>query len=426
MEQFGTDVLLDLTIEGVAGNSDLNLTTYVDLFKWSAFMNNGYVIYARFIDPNLVNFTTLANSKYLAEARKKPLEVKFRLKYNTSTTGMEKTGTDIRIAYMTNLHAIIPDSTTPAGFFEFIAVDPSSYRLNSGDSSGAAYKGTVSDVITQVVGRYAPEVSVSVSKTNDNKSNIWYQMRMAPKDFIVTLLDWSSSLTNNETNWIVASVDKTLQIKEQSELQSIDYGTYTVNTNYPGIHNCIRWELIAENYLTNIQTAIDTGGISATSGLYVSKENSITKDLSVITDARTSNKKNVELTNEQSFTKPTDILTGYTHVKSVPEDSSGSIGIKYQNYIDGRARQFYISMLYRLLRIKVSVFGNPNLDDGSNLGVSTVTLNMVDSKDEPYWIGGKWLIYGWEHIFDRNRHWRTNLYLSRFDYNSDAQVIRQK
>lgn len=418
----GTDVEVLVKIQ-----DGPDLSRSVDMFKNASFINNGYQIHVRVTDVNLSIFQELTNKKYLKEARKKPMVVEYSIGYTVSGDGSERR-TEPRIAYITNLVAKVPPGGQTAGYFEFIAVDPPTWHLNKGDATGAVYKGNVSKVIEDLVKKYTPQtgvgtITVDVSNTNDNTTNKWYQMRQDPKTFLMTLLDWSSSITGNKTNWVVASVDKKIIIKEQAELESVDLGEYSVNVSYPSAENVVSWERNDTNYLSNIQTKIITTGISAISGLYCDPKNPITKDLTVVDDENTSAKRNVRITDEQGFTKPDDEDVGITMIRSVPEDNSGAVGIQYQQYIDGRARGIFIGSLDILSRLKVTVHGSHLFSDSSVLGASTVKLLWTDAKDEP-WVGqGEHLVYGFEHVFTPDQRWYTNIYVNRKDFNAAARIV---
>lgn len=397
-----------------------DLSDVLQTFNWKSTINNGYVITATVFDPNLSRYQELTNEKYYKEARRKPLKIKFKMEYKVGEDGNKTTSE--RIAYITNLDSRVNRGGQSYGMFELIAIDPPTWFLNRGDADGTIYKGSVSDVIKQVINKYAPGIAVDISSTVDSKINVWHTMRQDPKTFITTLLDWSSSVTNNKTNWVVASVDEKIIIKEQAELQSYDLGTYSVNSSYPGANSVGSWERIDNNYLTNIQTRLASGGISSVSGLYCDPSNPITEKQTIVDDENTSKKKNVRLTNDQGFIKPKDKDVGWSYIRSIPEDSSGALGIPYQNYIDGRARNLFISSLDMLNRLKVKVLGSTKFDDSSKLGVSTVYLTWTDARGDPWTGNAKWLVYGFEHTFKRGG-WQTIIYLNRKDVDSSSQKV---
>ena len=400
----------------VGGGQDL--APWCVFCKWWSLVNGGYAIYARFLDPNLARFTDIANEKYLREARKRPLEVKYRFRWRVTNKETAE-----RTAYLTDLDARIGKGPQSSGWFEFIAIDPPSWYLNWGDGDGSVWEGNVSKVIKDVVQKYAPGITAEVGESKDNKKNKWHMMRQDPKTFIMSLIDWSASVTNKKTQWIVASVDDKIIIKEQAELKSRFFGDYSVNALDTAGQNVLHWHVMEQNYLTNLQTVLETSGISAVSGLYCDKENPITKDKVRVYDERTGNKKNVNLKSDQSFKKPTDLSKGWTYIHSIPEDSSGALGIKYQDYIDGRPRHTFLNMLNMLLRMKITVAGNHEVHDSSDLGISTLNLMWVDYQGAPYMFNGKWLVYGFEHVFTRARMWVTNFYIARLDYDAAAQKV---
>lgn len=418
VEQGGINVECVLKIE-----NGLDLSRGVAMFRWKSMINDGYSIYARIFDPNLSLFQQLTNEKYLRDARRKPLRVSFKLKHITGGD-QGKLETVERIAFMTNLEAKVPDGGQTAGFFEFIAIDPPTWYLNRGDADGSVWKGSVSDVIKNVISQYAPGIQIEISDTIDSSTNIWHMMRQDPKTFIMTLLDWSASVTNNKTNWVVASVDEKIIIKEQAELVGQDLGEYAANVDYPSALNIISWERQDNNYLTNIQTKIMTAGISAVSGLYCDNICPVTADDVLVFDENTPNKKNVRLNNDQGFIKPKEVDIGWTMVRSIPEDSAGSVGIQYRKYIDGRARALYIGILDVLNRLKIKIHGSTKFDDSSLLGASTVYCTWTNSQYEPWTHNGNWMVYGFEHVFTPNKEWYTYLYINRKDVDASADIIR--
>lgn len=415
----GTNVRVTITI----GDGGKDIGPYCNTFKWKSLLNGGYVVYAKFLDPHFAQFQATVDDKYLADARKKPLKIKFQLIYGAVGDGIDPSKTEERIAYMTDLRAKTSNGGQAEGYFEFIAVDPPSWYLNKGDGEGLIWKGKISKVIKDVITKYAPGITPEISETTDNKENRWQQMRQDPKTFIMSLLEWSASITNQKTNWVIASVDEKIVIKEQAELQSKDFGEYSINTDYPAGEDVINWEVLESNYLTNLQTQLVTAGISAVSGLYCDKKNPITKDKVVVNDENTGNKKNVNIQADQGFAKPTDKERGITFIRTVPESSGGDLGIKYKDYIDGRARGMFLNMLNMLFRMRIRVYGVPKLSDSSELGVSTIKLNWKDSQGQPFSFGGKWLIYGYEHIYNNNKEWTTDLFISRLDYDAQAQKV---
>lgn len=426
-QKIGIDVEIKASVLTDTEEDATDLSRVVTYFKWRAFINGGYSIYIRIIDPNLSVFQQLVNEKYLKEARKKPLKIKFQI--NQRVGGEEeRQSTRETVAYITNMESGVSGTTGQSGgFFELIAIDPLTWFMNRGAANGKSYAGKVSDVIKKVINEFAPNISVDISTTNDNAANIWHMMRQDPKTFITTLFDWSASITNQETNWIVAPLDETVVIREQGELKSYDLGQYAVNTEYSGAENVIQWHRLDNNYLTNIQTVVSTGGISAVSGLYCDPKNSVTAKQTIVYDETTPNKINVELINNsespQGFLKPRDQDIGWTFVRAIPEDSAGSVGIKYQDYIDGRARSLYLGSLDTLNRLVIKVTGSVILDDPTKLGASTVYLTWSNANGNPWSANAKWLVYGFEHEYTESHEWFTYIYLNRKDTDSIAKIV---
>lgn len=380
-------------------------------FEWASFVNGGYIVRGRVRDPYFNILKDLATKGYLKEGRQKETKVKFRLKWSSGDETQE------RIAFMTTLNAT---GSNESGELEFIAIDPPSFYLNEGTADGKAYKGNVSKVIKQVVNEFAPNVQIEITETDDNKENIWYMMRQDPKTFIRSLLDWSSGVTPKKTHWMVASVDEKLIIKEQAELQSTDYGVYHLNRNGNTGKDVINYEVLADNFISPLQTKLITSGISAISGEYLDKTSDSGEQKVVVKDENTQNKVNVDITQNQGFKKPNKKWA--TSVMAVPEHNAGEIGVPYSKYIDGRARGMFLNMLNLVMRMRMRVTGEHMFDDSSKLGVAKCTVSWKDIDGEPYFLGGKWLIYGFHHVMTI-QNWTTDMYLARLDYDASAKKV---
>lgn len=393
----------------IAGGPDIGFN--MSRFEWASFVNGGYIVRGRIRDPYFNILKDLATKGYLKEGREKETKVKFRLKWSAGDQ------TEERIAFMTTLNAT---GSNESGEIEFIAVDPPSFFLNEGTADGKAYKGSVSEVIQQVVSEYAASITLEITKTDDNKENIWYMMRQDPKTFIRSLLDWSAGVTPKKTHWIVASVDEKLIIKEQADLESKDYGVYHVNRNGTTGKDAISYELLADNFISPLQTKLITAGISAISGEYLDKISDSGENKVFVKDENTQNKVNVDITQAQGFKKPSKKWA--TSIMAIPEHNAGEIGVTYSKYIDGRARGMFLNMLNLVMRLKMRVTGEHMFDDSSKLGVAKCTLSWKDIDEEPYFMGGKWLIYGFHHIMTVS-NWTTDLYLARLDYDASAKKV---
>ena len=403
--------IVEISISG-GGDIGFNLTK----FEWASFINGGYIIRAKISDPYFNILKDLATKGYLKDGRQKETEVKFRIKWSAGDE------TNSRMAFMTSLSA---SGVNESGEIEFIAVDPPSFYLNEGTADGKAYKGNVSSVIRQVVNDFAPNVNLEVTETEDNKENIWYMMRQDPKTFIRSLLDWSASVTPKKTHWIVASTSddngNKLVIKEQSDIPVTDFGVYHMNRNGQSAKDVKTYEVLADNFVSPLQTKLITSGISAISGEYLDKiTDSEERKVFVKDEPNTSNKVNVNITPTQGFKKPDKQWA--TSIKSIPEHNAGDVGVPYSKYIDGRARGIFMNMLNLVMRMRIRVIGDHMFDDSSKIGVSKCNISWKDIDGEPYFLGGNWLIYGFHHIVTI-QNWETDLYLARLDYDASAKKV---
>ena len=280
------------------------------------------------------------------------------------------------------------------------------------------YEGNVSKVIKEVVNEYAPGIELEISETDDNETNVWPMMRQDPKTFIQSLLDWSSSLVGQKqaSAWIVASVDEKIVIKQLHELESQNLGVFTAS--FSTKNNDLKdFHLVSNVFVANIQTELITHGISAVSGKYLDRQT--TEEFTVISDENTSSKINTKINSKLGFNKPEGDRS--TSIMAVPELNGGEIGIKYEEYIGGRARNTYINMLPNVMRIKLSVYGNYTFDDSSKLGASVITLNWRDTDETPYFLSGNWILYGFNHVMEKGKGWNTDLYCYRIDHNASAK-----
>jgi hypothetical protein len=381
-------------------------------FEWASFVNGGYIIRAQIQDPYGNSLQKLATDQYLADGRRKETEVKFKIEWTGGSLS-----TAVHTAFITDLST---KGSSQYQELQFVAIDKPSFFLQEGTADGKAYTGNVTQVIKQVVKDFAPKIGIDITQTNDNKQNTWYMMRQDPKTFILSLLDWSSSVTPQRTQWIVSSVDDKLFVKEQAEIPTDDFGIYYVNRPGATAVDALEFEMLADNMLTPLQTKMITSGISAVSGQYLDKITDTAEVQVIVTDKNTSAKVNVDITELQGFKKPDKPWA--TSIMAIPEHSAGDVGLTYDKYIDGRARKTYLDMLRLVMRMRLRVFGDPKLQDSSKLGVATCTVNWASLDGEPYFLSGKWLIYGWHHVVTVD-NWYTDLYLSRIDYDADAKKL---
>ncbi len=413
----------------------------VTKFEWKSMVNGGYIIKVTLRDNNFELLDSLiegtSNKGYLDTGRQYD-EIAQKDSLSLVTFKLSWVGgaeTKERIALISNVYAY--GGQEAAGNFQIIAVDPISYFVNAGDCSGKTYYGRIggkNGVISQVLNDYVPPsigglgVQFNVGETNDQKST-YCMMRQDPKTFIASLLEWSSSFTANKTSWIVAngqdesgiSIDIkeswTPQLKFPVEVAKDD-GPLILSGVSPNTPNIFKWELMADNFMSAVNTKVLTSGISVLSGEYFDRISDNKEEIVFVKDENTSNKVNPSTSKDQSFTKPTKAKKGWTYVSSLPEFSAGDIGHKYNDYISGRARQAYMNMLNLLMRMKLTVRGQPRLFDSTELGRVKVGVSWLGRDSKPRFMNGDWLLYGWHHIYTVGKGWFTDAYISRLDYNA--------
>jgi len=395
----------------VAGSPDL--VAKFERFEWMSFVNGGYVVRGKIDDSWWKTVRRLATDRYLQKGRLEATPMTFALLWD------EEKRTTPRTAILTELEN---DGKGHGGSVTFIGVDPPSYFLNSGDASGRVYTGSVSDVIRQVVNDYTAQsptpITVEVTKTQDNPQNKWWMMRQDPKTFIRSMLDWSSSICPDKTSWVVSSTDFKIVIREQSEFRGKFLGKYEMNATL-GAKDIEDVQLLADSFITPLQTAIRTAGISAVSGQIFSNI--------FVNDENTQNKRDVKITASQGFKKPPSKVEpgspgGATYVTAVPELTGGEMGRGYEEWIDGRARGLFMNMLNMVMRLRITIDGRHTIDDSELLGVSTLAINWTDSDNQPYFLGGRWLVYGFHHVVTK-RKWKTHLYLARLDFDASKKPV---
>lgn len=417
-------VKLEFDFGGLAGQDFGHL---YKSFEFQGMVNGGYIIRATLFDTSYNLLTKLIEEGYFKETRTKPVPIKFQILAGVDGKFPETATRAGQTAIMLSIEAV--GGPEDIAYIEFIAIDPPSWYLNMGDASGKVYKGRVDQVIRKVVGDYAPKVNVDVSKTTDSEHNKWWMMRQDPKTFIASFLDWSSSITQKKTHWLVESDGYNLNIKEQASITSKQRGFYRYFSN-KDIDTISQFSLKADNALNVIQTKLVTAGLAAISGQYLDKITDVKEDKVFIKDSRTANKQIAKTDKDKSFTKPPDgkpSQVGWSQVSGVPEIySAGDLGIPYDEYIDGRPRGLWLNMMNSLLRAKLTVLGHGEWSDCKGLGVDTVFLKWISAKaaeqDQFWWATGSWLIYGFHHTVTRGS-WTTDLYVARFDYDSVAKKV---
>lgn len=396
----------------IAGGKSLEFKFH--RIEWASFVNGGYNVQITVDDKWWNTISDIATEEVLKNARRRPTKAKFLLKWDKNRKTEERTGLIVELWTR---------GAGNSGYVTFTAIDPPSYFLNSGTADGHVFQGKVSDVIREVVSTYAPGISLDVSETQDSNQNYWPMMRQDPKTFIRTLLDWSCSLTPKKTNWIVASRDDRIVIKEQAELEGEEFGCYRMNVD--GESDIMEVEMLSNSMIAPLQTQVVTSGISTVTGRLFDTKMDPDQRIVHVNDTNTADKVNVKnLDSRRGFSKPPTELrpgqgSGGTFVRSIPEFTGGELGRQYEDYVDGRARRIFMSMLNTVMRIRVAVHGDPRFNDSTKLGVSTVILSWKDTNGDNYFLSGRWLVYGFHHEVTPSM-WKTHLYLSRLDWDATA------
>lgn len=397
-------------------------------FEFQGMLNGGYTIRATIFDSHFNLQRELIDGGYLSKSRSETLIIKFKIKWGAGKPTVPEKATKYQIAHIVSLKAM--GESADKAELEFIAIDPPSWYLNTGNGSGKIYTGSVKTTIEQVVKEYAPDIDIEVSETIDSTNNKWAMMRQDPKTFIGSLLDWSSSITKNKTQWIVVSDGNRLEIKEQAAIVSIPRAYYRF-WDGKGIDTIKNWKFISDNALSIAETKLITQGLSTISGQYLDRTTDKNEKLVFAKDTTTQNKKIAKTKIDQAFTKPDDSegQIGWTAIPAVPEIySAGDLGIRYDQYIDGRPRGIFLNLTNNLMKLKLTVIGHGEWSSCKGLGTDTVFIKwMSASKDgedtkKLWFLSGNWLVYGFHHRVKLGQ-WFTDLYLSRYDYDSIAEKV---
>lgn len=394
-------------------------------------MNSGYVLEANISDPEQRLLNKFQKHEYMETARKDPIYVYFRFRSGPGDSWrVPEEMTKVQEAIITHFEFTTP--TDDRIYCKVVAIDPASYYLNLGDASGKSYKGRVDQVIQQVVKKYAPEIKLEIDKTKDNETNRHYMMRQDAKTFIMSLLEWSVPLNKTETNWIVQVDGKKLKISDQGSIKPRLRGYYKRQTDE-------EYEMVMEavtetnNALKLAAVKIFSYGTSSTTGEYIDKITDPKEIYTVAKDVTTTQKIIPAIEVDHSFKKPLDgppdgpPIYGGTHMMPIPEYyTSGDLGLDYRDYIDGRAKNQYLNMLYSVIKMRVKVMGHGEYIDTYGLGTDVIFMNWQRARskedgDNEYWIYGYWTVYGFRHKLYAGK-WYTELFISRPD--QDANAVR--
>jgi len=423
----------------LSGNTDWG--RQFSSFEFKGMLNGGYIVRAELFDPHFNLLKKLMSSgtgeqEYLMQARqmpKGPILVEFQIRWHgeKEVNYPEKT-TRVQSAFLLSVSA--GGSAPDKGLLTFVAIDPPSWYLNTGDASGTVWKGNVGKAMEQVLDKYCP-LKYEVSKTNDSEQNKWWMMRQDPKTFIASLTDWSSAVTFGKTQWIIGMDGKPVEggpqliIKEQNELKSKQLALYHVWATQ-GHDSVNTWELMTDNALAITNAKLVTSGISAMSGGYMDKITDREEKKLWAKDKTTGNKKIAKTKDWQAFTKPDDSAgkgppdqIGYSAITSIPEVySAGDMGLNFVDYIDGRPRAMYLNLVNALMRMKLTVLGHGVYDNTLGLGVDTAFLQWFGADGQPWFATGNWIINGFHHRVKRATWW-TDVYVSRYDHDSEAVKV---
>lgn len=423
-----------------ADEGQLNVGGNCTKYEFMAMLNGGELVSARFSDPNFTVYKNLVGNIYFRYSRKDeiaPVEVESFIKWISDADPPLKT---VRQSH--SLVTMAPNCKTNASEIEFLAVDTPSYILAGGDAGGYSYEGNISGVVRQVVERYGRGwISLEFDgETIDSKYNKWWQHRMDPKTFILSLLEWSTSLSAHKTRWMLYPDEYMLRIKEQKAVTSLHRATYEwrgyggAADKRPG--DILRWEFIGNNALQMVQHQLVTSGMSAVSGAYFDQSQyRDKKDVVFVGDRQTEEKYKPEVEDAgniaKSYDRPNpgadpvdDKVIGWSSVPAIPELSAGDMGLKYRDYIDGYARGIYLSTATALMRIRFRVPGHYIWSGSEGLGVDTIDITLTSSLEgaPPYFVAGNWIVYGFHHIYTPGK-WVTDLYCYRLDRDAAAKAI---
>ncbi len=419
--------------------NNLDKVNFGYLFKSFEFMgmvNGGYMIKATFFDSNYNLLSKLVKAGYLENSRTIPVSIDFQILSGTEGV-YPKSATHWQTAILVALHA--SGATADRAVLEFTAIDPPSFYLNRGNAAGTAYTGRVDQVIKQVIQEYAPELrdNVEIGRTTDSSYNQWWMMRQDPKTFIASLLDWSSSITQKKTQWVIEVDGFNIAIKEQASILSRQRAFYRYLADQSA-STVLNWELLANNSLGLVDTILTTAGISTVSGQYLDRISDNRQEQVYAWDETTQNKQFPFTSKSQAFTKPLYNAgppfekpknSGWTQVISIPElYSAGDLGIKFEDYVDGRPRGMYLNLQRALMRVRFECVGHGEWWNCRGLGTDTIFIKWSQAKgtedggNQWYWLTGNWGVYGFHHKVKRGS-WTTDVYCFRPDFNAKAKLV---
>lgn len=389
-------------------------------------VNGGYIVRAVLLDTNFNLLDTLLEEGYFKETREHPVVLKFQILAG-QTGEYPATATKVQTAILLSLNVnALPNDIAE---LEFVAIDPPSWYLNMGDASGGVWRGRVDQVMRQVVAKYAPTIIADIGRTIGSEQTPWWMYRQDPKTFLSSLMDWSSSITQRKTQWLVEVDGNYLAIKEQASFVSHQraFYRYFASKDHDTILSA---EIGADNALSIVQTQLVTAGAAAISGSYLDRVTDTQHDKVFVSDSRTGAKQIAKTNDDQSFSKPPEAdppRVGWSAVTSIPEIySAGDLGLRYQDYIDGRPRAMWLNLTNALLRAKFTVLGHGEWSECRGLGVDTIFIKWTCGKggngERFWWATGHWLVYGFHHKVTP-REWLTDLFCARQEHNAAGKKV---
>jgi len=396
-------------------------------YEFTSMLNQGEEIRVVLDDPSFDIITPLISEQYYKYSKLyAPLEIETRVGYINSDLWITKQN-----HALVSVQPYLPEDNTDRGSVEFVAVDYPSFWLSAGDAAGKAWKGNVKQAIEQVVDEYGGDVSLEFrGDTNDSTFNTWHQNRLDPKTFIQSLLEWSPAINKKQTRWFQYPDDRKLIIAEQAGIEPIHRSSYEYRGwgyGQPGGGDIVNWELIGNNSLQLSAHKLVTSGMSSVSGEYydwIDHEDEV-----LVGDGETPNKYGPKTDKKKSYRRSTDdpqpkgaYAVGWTHIPSIPEHNAGDLGLKYDDYISGRPRSIYLSLVNLTLRCKFTILGHYIWSGSEGLGADTIDLSALTAKNTSQFLAGNWIVYGFHHVATA-AGWLTDLYCMRLDADATARKV---
>jgi hypothetical protein len=396
-------------------------------FEWACFLNSGHRVTASFKD-TYQNSLDRSMIRYLLEHGQKELGIDVECRIWQDFNRAEDKKTALRKFKVLTMNSNILGGLTES-VLEFVCIDVASWALNQGICEGDAYKGNISTVIADVVAKRGKKhkLTVRVDETTDNNNNIWYDMRLDPKTFISSLLEWSSAVTKRKTPLVVCSQDLAFECIEWASMTPTKtngkkFEVATAQGGEKDISDRCELQFLSNNLLAPAATRLYVGKIATTTGLYIDpRDTRLSAEQRYAGDDTTQNKLLPKIAADQGFAQSN--TESSTFIEPIPEHNNGDLGIKYQDYIVGRARDWYNKMIYSTMRVKITTeVGDTDFDDIHACGRDTINLHMIGYDNIPYFLNGLWLLYGFKHMIDWE-HWHTELMLSRLCHDATGKDI---